>query len=411
MKKINSLLAVFLAVSIFSTGGAYANENIENVTVEKEKFNINIHDVGRTNSITIDSDYDWKSGYAEKTETYGSDLKGNFKVDSEEFSATIRDEDKNTYKLDGSIEQVLEDGVAYFYKGSVNNEDNLKFEALVEKESHDTFKATINILEYESEGEEIVSSGKTFIFDGKDEKKKKYKEKSDQKPLIISLSEQKDSSDSFSLLATKDYYRLLAYETEPGMRFEIQGPTKSRVDAGNNISIRFGTKTSDIEDMLRERGIEYTGNHDIVHFRVRIHDNDDEFIFNTVDPISDSEEKFSVPIWLGSQIGLVDIPVEASSVDISGSGTSELIYDFKWNTSYFPSGYTYDIHLGKDPGNKLGYAVRYFADTSPYIKKGKRATSVNGYFKYRSLKNVYSLLLHEYTEITVRSTYYIEVID
>lgn len=115
---------------------------------------------------------------------------------------------------------------------------------------------------------------------------------------------------------------------------------------------------------------------------------------------------------MGNQIGVVDfIKVEANSLKITGSGTDNLLYDMKWSELYYPSGYTDDRDFDRDPGSKPGFAVRYFMDTAPSIDTGAANIDFSGYFKYKSLVNKYSFLIHEYTEITKKSYYTIQITD
>ncbi|WP_237716688.1 hypothetical protein [Brevibacillus sp. CF112] len=267
-------------------------------------------------------------------------------------------------------------------------------------------------VEYKKKNDDEPSSSKTYIFDGEGKKTKKNKEKADRKTIKMKKVKENNGRQKLTAYAEDedDYYQKIQGGTGKGWRYRIQGPLTTETDAGNNFSFRWGTEIEDIEDMLEEEGVDYTGSHDIVNFRLRI-ESDEPVVFNTVDPINDSKEEFSVPMWFGTQIGVVNIPVEASSVHISGNGTDNLLYEFKWNENYFPSGYLDERDFDKNPGRTPGFAVRYFMDTAPSIDTGTAKINFSGYFKYRSLYNYYSLLLHEYTQITKKSSYDIEIVD
>ncbi|NNV03676.1 hypothetical protein ETC00_13515 [Brevibacillus sp. MCWH] len=208
----------------------------------------------------------------------------------------------------------------------------------------------------------------------------------------------------------REYYRTILATWGKGYRYEIQGPETTRIDGGNNYSFRWGTDKEYIESVLEAEGLNYTGQHDIVNFRLRLYTSE-PIVFNTVVPCCESEKKFSVPMWFGNQIGVVNLPVTASKLDITGDGTDDILYDFKWNENYFPSGYLDERDFDDYPYNTPGFAVRYFMDTAPSIDTGVAKINFNGYFKYRSLVNKYSLLLHEYTEITHKNYYFIDIVE
>ncbi|QDS38176.1 hypothetical protein FPS98_20040 [Brevibacillus brevis] len=209
----------------------------------------------------------------------------------------------------------------------------------------------------------------------------------------------------------EEYYQYIEGGLGKGYGYRVQGPKITYVDAGNNYSFRWKTDVDDIEKMLKEDGLNYTGAHDISQFRLRIYTRD-PLVFNTVTPISDSEEEFEVPMYFGKTIGVAPIPVVVKSVEITGSGTDDLLYDFNWSSATWPSSaYLDERSWNTDPGNKPGFAVRYTMDTPPTIDPGKVKINFNGYFKYRSKVNKYSLLINHFTEITEKDFYSIEIVE
>ncbi|WP_235828229.1 hypothetical protein [Brevibacillus migulae] len=409
MKKTFSLVAAFtLAMST-----AFYSPVVPVLAKDKAE-KLKIESKGHSRTILIETtDYDASTNEESIMETHGEELAGKFNVDSESFRASIKNEEtKETFNLEGKIEKILEENKAYYFTGVDENNELIKFEAIVE-DTGKNYEATINIFEYNKKNDKEPTSSKTYIFDGEGKKTKKYKEKVDRNTIKMKKVKDKDGKQKLTALYEDDeydYYRGIQAGTGTGWRYRIQGPLTTETDAGNNYSFRWGTDIEDIEEELEEDGLDYTGNHDIVNFRLRIQ-SDEDMVFNTVDPINNSEEEFSVPMWFGTQIGVVNIPVEASSISITGNGTDNLLYDFKWNTSYYPSGYLDERPFSENPGNKPGFAVRYFMDTAPSIDTGNVDVDFSGYFKYRSLVNKYTLLLHEYTEVTKKSNYTIEIVD
>ncbi|MFJ9500746.1 hypothetical protein [Brevibacillus centrosporus] len=409
-KALPTVAAVILAMttlySPMAPTYATAKENVEKLKIEPK---------GHAKTIVTETiDYDSVSGEETVQETYGEDLTGKFKVDTESFAASIKNEDtKEKFDLVGKIEKVLEAGKAYYFKGVAENNDLVKFEAIVTKEADKNYEARINIYEYDKKNDEDPISSSTYIFDGESKKTKKYKKKTDRE--TIKMKKVSDKDGKLRLAAydedDKEYYQRIQYASGKGYAYRIQGPLETRTDAGNNYSFRWGTDIADIEEMLEDEGLEYTGDHDVVNFRLRLESNDEPMVFNVVNPNSNSEEEFDVPMWFGTQIGVVDIPVEVNSLTITGNGTDNLLYNFKWNENYYPTGYLDERDFDDDPGNTPGFAVRYYMDTAPSIDTGLVSIDFSGYFKYRSLYNYYSLLLHEFTEITEIDYYYIEIID
>ncbi|MGF9797915.1 hypothetical protein [Brevibacillus agri] len=408
MKKTISMVAVLmLALTTLSSP-------ITPINAKEKAERLKIESKGHSKTVFVETiNYDTSTQEETVLETHGEDLIGKFKVDTESFEASLKNIDtKENYELKGKIDKVLEDGKAYYYKGIAENNNLVKFEAIVEKKASKDYEAKINIFEYKKKNDDEPSSSKTYIFDGEGKKTKKNKEKADRKTIKMKKVKENNGRQKLTAYAEDedDYYQKIQGGTGKGWRYRIQGPLTTETDAGNNFSFRWGTEIEDIEDMLEEEGVDYTGSHDIVNFRLRI-ESDEPVVFNTVDPINDSKEEFSVPMWFGTQIGVVNIPVEASSVHISGNGTDNLLYEFKWNENYFPSGYLDERDFDKNPGRTPGFAVRYFMDTAPSIDTGTAKINFSGYFKYRSLYNYYSLLLHEYTQITKKSSYDIEIVD
>jgi|GEM_PF-2898572 len=412
MKKyLPVLTALTLATTTLFTPGASI------IAKEKEKVEkLKIESKGHANAILYETvDYDASTQEETIQETIGENLDGKFKVDTQTFEASIKNEEtKESYELEGKIEQVLEEGKAYYYKGEAAKNDRVKFEAIVEKGTGKDYEAKINIFEYDKKNDEEPIESKTFVFDGEGKKTKKYKEKSDRKPIKMKKVKGKDGGTKLQALSEDedDYYKRIQAASGRGFKYRIQGPLETRVDAGNNHSFRWGTDIEDIEEILEDRdtNYKYTGQHDVVNFRLRI-ESDDPMVFNTVEPISESKKSFGVPMYFGSQIGVVMIPVTASTIKISGSGTDNLLYDFKWNQNYFPTGYLDERDFDKDPGRQPGFAVRYFVDTASSIDEGTTKIKFSGYFKYRSIYNYYTLLLHDYTEITKKDYYTIDIVE
>ncbi|MED1854209.1 hypothetical protein P4V33_21590, partial [Brevibacillus borstelensis] len=311
-----------------------------------------------------------------------------------------------SYNLEGGIKQILSEDQAYYYTGIDKNNELTKFEAVVEKISEDDYVSTINIYEYEDINDKEPTNANTFTFNGKGSELNKYKQESERRTIEYSLSDK--TNDTVSPLALEDYYEHIQKGWGKGYKYYIQGPLTTRRDSGNNYSFRWGTDIQDIEKMLKEKGVKHTGSHDIVDFRLRIY-TDEPIVFNTVDPINSSTNTFSVPMRFGDYIGVQWIPVVTDSVSIKGSGTDNLLYTFKWNSTYFPSGYLDERDFDEKPSNKNGFAVRYFMDTSPNISTGDKIINFNGYFKYRTLYSNYGLLLNHYTEITKTDYYLIEI--
>lgn len=408
-KTISSITVLTLTLTLFYSpfSTVLANEKGKNLKIETK---------GHTKSIVVETtDYDPRTEEETIVETYGENLVGKFHVDTESFDAKIKNEEtKESFDLEGKIERVLEEDKAYVYKGVDKENDLIKFEAFVEKGSGKEYNASINIYEYDKKNDEEISS-KTYIFDGKGKESKKYKQKANRHTIKMKKVKGKDGRQKLKALYEEDedeYYKRIQAGTGKGYRYRIQGPLTTETDAGSNHSFRWGTDRSDIRDILEEDGydmdlVTWT---DVVRFRLRIY-TDEPIVFNTVDPINDRDEEFEVPMYFGQTIGVVNIPVEVSSLDIEGSGTDDLLYDFKWSESIHPSGYLDERDFDKDPDDIPGFAVRYFMDTAPTVDTGEAKINFNGYFKYRSAYNRYLYFQYVFTEITRKSYYDIEIVD
>ncbi|GEB30547.1 MULTISPECIES: hypothetical protein [Brevibacillus] len=395
MKKISSLVIAFALVSslVVTPSGMAAEKNF------------NIRTVGHLESITSETEYNEATGEEITTEKHGVDVKGMFNVNEKLFSAKIKNLEQGiSYNLIGELDKVLSEDQAYYFIGKDSNNDLIQFEAIVEKVSDNDYKSTINIYEYLENNEEPINAN-TFIFDGNSSEIKKYRIETERKPIVLSLSN--NALKSFS--EEDSYYSDLQGGSGEGYRYLIQGPETTHIDAGNNYAFRWGTKIKDIETKLKKEGIDYTGYHDIVDFRTRVYTNA-PLVFNTVEPISNSTTEFQIPMYLGQYVGTQFITVRAHDVTITGSGTDNLLYKLTWNSAYSPSGYLDERKFDVNPKSAPGFVVKYFMDTPSSISTGSKKVNFNGYFKYRSKYNSYSLLLNYYTEITHSDYYTIKII-
>ncbi|APH03484.1 hypothetical protein [Bacillus weihaiensis] len=103
---------------------------------------------------------------AEVIETDGEDIKGKFNVNENIFTVTITT-DNDTFELEGFR---LEDEEMLLYKGSVDKEKNVKFEALVIKDGNNKHKAIVNILKFDSEIHKDPKDIITFSFNNHSKK-------------------------------------------------------------------------------------------------------------------------------------------------------------------------------------------------------------------------------------------------